>query len=346
MKKYFVFFCVFIVMSAYAELSGVKFPGTIDDLSFKSRMEIASDGYKPFLDKKAYQELEIVPGEEIFIDHMILEAEAEAKQQEQDAKNMNIDEYCKKYPYDETRCPQQSDAPQTQNNQLNTTPVANTNNTQPYSGYTIGGGQVIENNIVTGGSCYPADHDRIFKNEILTTGKYEKQYPAFEKALITIFRKEGRCGTIPGDPCGYTCYGIGSSPKCMGIVVHSRAEAEEIYYSRFWKKYDIYKLPDVIATDIMIGSMGSYIGTTMNQFRKMLGIPTKKSPKVDNEMINAVKNYRGDIHNDWLNVRDEFLQRVARERYNGSVSRGYKNGIELKRKNGCHVRPAKPLYRQ
>lgn len=247
---------------------------------------------------------------------------------------MNISEYCEKHPQDTEKCPQST-----------TTIQPNQYFVSPYNGYTIGGGPVIENNIVTGGSCYPADHDRHFTNKVLTTGKYEKLYPALEKGLITVFRKEGGCGTIKNDPCGYTCYGIGSSPKCTGIVVHSRAEAEEVYHDRYWKKYKIDQLPDVISTDIFIAGMASGPTTALSQFRGFLGL-SKKTSSVDEELINAVKNYNGDIHNNWMNFRDEFLQRVAQQRYGGSVSRGYKNAIEIKRKNGCHVRPEKPLYRQ
>ncbi len=333
-KTFFIFFSVLVIVPvAYAKLSAQKFPGTINDISFTSRVENLADGYKPFLDKKAYQELNIVPGEEIYTDHMIAVLENEIEQQKQDAQTMNIFEYCAKHPNDSERCSQL------------TTAESNQYFVSPYNGYTIGGGPVIENNIVTGGSCYPADHDRHFTNKVLTTGKYEKLYPALEKGLITVFRKEGGCGTIKNDPCGYTCYGIGSSPKCTGIVVHSRAEAEEVYHDRYWKKYKIDQLPDVISTDIFIAGMASGPTTALSQFRGFLGL-SKKTSSVDEELINAVKNYHGDIHNDWINFRDEFLQKVAQQRYDGSVSRGYKNAIEIKRKNGCHVRPEKPLYRQ
>lgn len=336
MKRSALVFCGVLsaIHVAYGELVATKFPGTIEDLSFESRMENIADGYKPFLDKKAYQELNIVPGEEIYTDHLI----ATIEQQENDALTMDITEYCAKHPDDTTRCPPSTPPPPSQ-------PIQAPPPGMYYSGYTIGGGAVIENNSVTGGSCYPADHDDHFVNKILTTGKYENIYPALEKGLITVFRKEGGCGTIKNDPCGYTCYGIGSSPKCTGIVVHSRAEAEEVYYDRYWKKYNLDKLPDVISTDIFLAGMASGPTTALLQFREFLGL-SKKPAVVNDDMINAVKNYSGDIHNDWLDKRDVFLQNVARKRYNGSVSRGYKNAIEIKRKNGCHVRPKKPLYRQ
>lgn len=318
MRRSVMAFCGVLsaVHVAYGGLVATKFPGTIQDLSFESRTENIADGYKPFLDKKAYQELNIVPGEEIYTDHMIAVDEA------------NIE-------------PQVQDAPTVPPSQPIPTPPP----AMYYSGQTIGGGAVIENNSITGGSCYPADHDNHFVNKILTTGRYESVHPALEKGLITIFRKEGGCGTIKNDPCGYTCYGIGSSPKCTGIVVHSRAEAEDVYYNRYWKKYHLDKLPDVISTDIFLAGMASGPSTALSQFREFLGLPQRPSV-VDDNVINAVKNYKGDIHNNWLDKRDAFLQKVAQQRYGGSVSRGYKNAIEIKRKNGCHVRPQNPLYRQ
>ena len=336
-KTLFIICCLLIVIPvAWGQLSATKFPGTIEDISFKSRTENLTDGYKPFMDKKAYQELKIVPGEEIFTDHMIAVDEAYAEQQKIDAQNMNIYEYCAKYPDDETKC-QQATNIQEQNNPIQ--PVV------AYSGYTIGGGPVIENNIVVGGSCYPVDREYHYTNKILTTGKYENIYPALEKGLITVFRKEGGCGTTKNDPCGYTCYGIGSN--CNGIIVNSRAQAEQIYHDKYWKKYKIDKLPDVISTDIFLAGMASGPGTALSQFRRFLGLPDKSSA-VDDEMINAVKNYNGDIHNNWLNLREKFLQDVANRRYKDtpSVGKSYKYAIKTKRKNGCHVRPKEPQMRQ
>lgn len=315
MKKYLIFCLIVLSSNANAELKAVAFPKTYADFTFVERIENAIRGYQPFMNQKAYTELNIVPGEEIYTDHMIASDEATAALPHE---TQNSD--------DEGITSSQPPSPNI------------------FSGKTIGGGKVIENNQATGGSCYPAAIDRHFTNKVLTTGKYESISPAFEKSLITIFRKEGRCGTVANDPCGYTCYGIGSSPQCAGVVINSRAEAEDFYYERFWKKYKIYKLPDVISTDILIACMASGPGTALAQFRRFLGLQSKSSA-VDDEMVNAVKSYQGDIHNHWLDVRDTFLQDIAKKRYNGSVSRGYANAIEIKRKNGCHVKPTEPLYR-
>lgn len=332
MKKYSVFFWVLLLSPyAHAKLQATSFPKTYADTTFTERIANATDGYKPFMNKSAYTELNIVPGEEQFTEHMIAQTIADAEQQEQDAKTLSTTEYCLKYPSDSTKCPQ---------NTKTTTMTSG-----PWTGKTIGGGVVIENNTVVGGSCYPAAKDRHFTNKILTSGRYERISPAFEKALITIFRKEGGCGTIKNDVCGYTCYGIGSSSKCAGVIVKNREEAEDYYYQHFWQKYNIGQLPDVISTDYMIASMASGPGTAGKQFRSFLGLPANANGMVDASMIHAVNNYTGDIHNNWMDKRDAFLQQVAQRVYNGSVSNGYANAIELKRKNGCHVRPAEPLYR-
>lgn len=330
MKKYSVFLLLLLSPYAYAKLQATGFPKTYADTTFSERIANATDGYKPFMNKSAYIELDIVPGEEIFTDHMIAQTAAEAEQQEQDAKTLSTTEYCLKYPSDSTKCPQ--------------TTTTTTVNAGPWTGKTIGGGPVIENKTVVGGSCYPAAKDRHMTNKILTSGRYEKISPAFEKALMTIFRKEGTCGTIANDPGGYTCYGIAS--KCSGgYVPKTREEAEDYYYNHFWVKYKIGKLPDVISTDYMIACMGSGPGTAGKQFRSFLGLPAKANGVVDDAMVRAVNNYNGDIHNDWLNKRDAFLQQVDKKQYKGKLSRGYANAIELKRKNGCHVRPNEPLYR-
>lgn len=336
MKKIlnFIFF-IGMTIPAYGKLSATSFPSTIQDMSFKSHIEIATEGYKPFLDKKAYQELNIVPGEEFYTDRIITEMEAENRQQETDRQTMALNEYCIKYPDDYTKCPRPA------------APSEASQQTQPtqqqtyFSGRTIGGGPVVENNYITGGSCYPAAKDKILSNKIHTTGKYEKIHPAFEKGLITIFRKEGGCGRINNDHCGYTCYGIS---ECAGVHVNSRAEAEEVYYKQYWKPKKFERLPDVIASDMFVAAVWSGNGTAMQHLRDFLGLPIKSTP-VDNEVIKAINNYQGDIYNDWINYREAFLMDVARRRYNGSVSNGFRNAIELKRKNGCHVRPSEPLYR-
>ena len=328
MKKYSIFLLAVVLSPyAYAKLQATSFPKTYADTTFSERIANATEGYKPFMNQSAYTELNIVPGEEIFTDHMIAQDEAATQQQEHDAQTLSTYEYCLKYPSDTTKCSQPEPT-----------------QTTTWTGNTIGGGIVIENNFVVGGSCYPPAKDKHLSNKILTTGKYEKISPAFEKALMTVFRKEGKCGTIENDPGGYTCYGV-ASKFSSGFIPKSRAEAEDYYYEHFWQKYKIGKLPDVISGDYFLACMASGPGTAGKQFRSFLGLPASTSGIVDDNMVRAVNNYSGDIHNNWMNKRDVFLQAVARKRYQGSISNGYSNAIELKRKNGCHVRPTETISR-
>lgn len=308
-----------------AGLDAVSFPKTIDDFSFSERVKNTLDGYKPFMDKSVYRELKIIPGEEVYTDSFlaqlpyqqenVIEPEPEQDVNQDKPADVNI-------------------ASQSQN-------VNFISGTCKYDGPTIGGGVVVENNSVIGGACYPPAMDKNFDNHVLTTGRYQR-YPAFEKALITIFRKEGRCGTIENDPCGYTCYGIGSSPYCAGIVVKNRAQAEDYYYNNHWIKYKFYLLPDVISGDVFLAGMASGPVTAIKQFKEFLGLTSGKNV-IDDNLVNAVKNYNGDIHNRWLDNRDVFLQKVAEKKYHGSVARGYKNAITIKRNNGCHTCPKQTL---
>jgi len=336
-KTLFILGCLLIMTPvAWGKLSAAKFPGTFEDISFKSRIDALTDGYKPMFDKQLYQELNVVPGEEKYTDHMIAVLDHEIQQREEDKKSLSHDEYCEKYPYDDKQCPEKKGIEEPDDG--GTAPS--------YSGYTIGGGPVVENYHVTGGSCYPADHDRWYKNKIFTTGRFEKQYPAFEKGLISLFRKEGTtCGTIPRDPGGYTCMGISARYQEIPpevLKTYTIQQAEDLYYERFWSKHKLYKLPDVIAADIFLAGVGSGMKTALNDFRLFLGL--SKGYTVDDQMINAVNNYNGDIHNRWMDRRAAYLRKVAKERYKDEIT--YDHAVELKRKNGCHVKPQKPLYRK
>ena len=311
------FITLFLIMfgvpgGAYAKIEPVQFPKTFNDIPLEDRIVVLTTGYKPFFDKSVYQELNVVPGEEAYTDAMVADMMAERE------RELNNPE-----PFPELS--------------LEFADGEN-NGSVYYDGTTIGGGPVVENNYVTGGSCYPAVKDKHFVNKILTTGKYEQISPAFEKALITVFRKEGGCGIIKNDTGGYTCFGITSryypQVKNPGF---SRADAEEIYYNNYWKNHHIYRLPDVISGDIFLAGIGSGPQSAIKQFSNFLGI--KSTPYINEEMINAVNNYNGDIHNRWLDYRAKYLEKVTRDTYNGTVAQGYRNAIILKRKNGCHVRP-------
>lgn len=320
-------------------LTPTAFPKTADDLSFTDRMVLKSKAYEPFRDLSAYHDL-VVEGEEHFIERQMALAEIERVA---DYEDMPLDEYCDNYPLDDENCIQN---PGAWNDVIDVADEYEYGT--EYAGVTIGGGAVIANNKTRGGSCYPAAKNKYFKNQILTTGQYAGVSPAFEKALITVFRKEGKCGIIEGDPCGYTCFGIGQNcmGRQLGINVRNltRADAENIYYEHFWKKYNIGILPDVISGDLFLAMMASGPQTGIAQFRKFLGLPY--GYQLDESVANAVANYNGDIHNRWLDMRKQFLIQVAAKKYNNRVLNGWMRGIKLKRENGCHVIPKDPLFRQ
>ncbi|MBO4480775.1 MAG: hypothetical protein J5742_04115 [Alphaproteobacteria bacterium] len=336
-------------------LDATMFPKDINDVSFTDRMIIKAKGYEPFKDMDVYRGI-VVEGEEHFIERQLA---LMAIQRDQDEQTMSTQDYCNLYPLDEDKCDPDDETVSSvvgigdakPNKPISmpapTLPIQrppSSNIVSPvFTGKTIGGGPVIVGNKTHDGSCYPAAKSDVFSNQVLTTGQYESLAPAFEKALITVFRKEGKCGTIKNDPCGYTCYGIGS--KCMNIDVSkiTRADAENIYYERFWAKYNFKQLPDVVAGDLFLASMASGPCTAIQQFRGMLGLD--KNCKIDDTVVSAVENYNGDIHNDWLDVRQKFLVDVAARKYQNSVLKGWMNAIKLKRENGCHVVPAEPLYR-
>lgn len=354
-------------------VSHTAFPKTFNDLSRDDRRVIKAAGYEPFKDMKVYHDI-VVEGEEQFIERQLAML---MSQRDVDARTMSNAEYCAKYPLDDTRCKTPpsvaaciiswgaicngvsvpSPTPSAPNTPANptrpTTPSTPTSPNTPsapsgnntFAGRTIGGGAVVVNNSTTGGSCYPAARSGWFDNTVLTSGQYEHVSPAFEKALITLFRKEGGCGTIPNDPCGYTCYGLGSGPQCMNMDVSklTRKDAETVYYDRFWNKYHFERLPDVISGELFMSAAGAGVCTSIQQFRQFLGL--NKNCKIDDDLVAAVKNYNGDILNDWLDVRKQFLTNVAQRRYANSVLTGWLNGIEFRRENGCHVVPTEPLYR-
>ncbi|MFQ6760171.1 MAG: glycosyl hydrolase 108 family protein [Alphaproteobacteria bacterium] len=179
----------------------------------------------------------------------------------------------------------------------------------------------------------PSSSGGTFKSDILTTGRYASVSPAFEKAMITKFRTEGGCGAHPEDPGGYTCFGVSSrffpAAKRPGF---SRANAEDIAYNSFWKKHNIDKLPDAISGDVFMALWGT--GSKKNSIgllQDLLGV--EKTGIVDNATITAAKNYTGS------DLRTRFLDRREAQFRQGNKTfrRGWLNGLNLYRANGCHT---------
>ena len=179
----------------------------------------------------------------------------------------------------------------------------------------------------------PSSSGGTFKSDILTTGRYASVSPAFEKAMITKFRTEGGCGEHPDDPGGYTCFGVSS--KFFPTVKNpgfSRANAEDIAYNSFWKKHNIDKLPDAISGDVFMALWGT--GSKKNSIgllQEILGL--KNTGVIDDATISAAKNYTGS------DLRTRFLDRREAQFRQGNKTfrRGWLNGLNLYRANGCHT---------
>ncbi len=179
----------------------------------------------------------------------------------------------------------------------------------------------------------PSSSGGTFKSDILTTGRYASVSPAFEKAMITKFRTEGGCGEHPDDPGGYTCFGVSS--KFFPTVKNpgfSRADAEDIAYNSFWKKHNIDKLPDAISGDVFMALWGT--GSKKNSIgllQEILGL--KNTGVIDDATISAAKNYTGS------DLRTRFLDRREAQFRQGNKTfrRGWLNGLNLYRANGCHT---------
>lgn len=184
-----------------------------------------------------------------------------------------------------------------------------------------------------GGPCTnPSSSANDFTNQILTTGRYAQKSPAFEKAMITKFRTEGECGEHPADRGGYTCYGVSSvffpQAKRPGF---SRADAEDIAWNSFFKKYHLDLLPDAISGDVFMALWGTGSKKySIGILQKILGL--EPTGIVDEETINAAKNYSGNLRTQFLDAREKQFKRGQSE-----FRTGWLNALDVYRANGCHT---------
>lgn len=334
-------------------LTADSFPKTAADATFTARTENAAAGYEPFKDASAYDPL-ILEAEEKEYERQINRMNAIA---DQDAMTMTPAEYCNKYPTDALRCTQTpttfadvvaiADAPAP----MVPAPVAPTQNVttpaqtpQPIASV-AGGGASPYNNRLHGHKCTPPARSNWFPNKILTTGRYESIDSAFEKGMITIFRKEGGCASVRGDRGDYTCYGISSvANPDVNMRTLTRGGAEDIAHDRYYAKYNMDKLPDSVRGDVLQAGWGSGPVTGINLFRGMFNL--NRNGRVDADLIAAAENYQGDLHNDFLNVLRDHYVAVSKRGENSRFLKGWMEGVRLFRENGCLVEPATPLYRK
>jgi len=342
------------------KIAAASFPATINDVSFSDRMENLAAGYAPYKDAKAYLGMDVETEEEALARQLrTLEARRQL-----DEIQLSHEEYCKKY-FDEEKCPQDrgrlneiiaignspahpnantpqqpAAVPGTQQNPPAAQPTQNTPSTHP----TAHGG-VIASNRIHDGPCTPSTRSNNFRNEILTTGRYEQIDPAFEKMMVQIFRVEGDCGSHPNDPGGYTCYGYAQNyNRDIDVRKLTRGGAEDRTYERFYKAKGIDKLPDAIRGDVLRGDFGSGPGAGVKKLQRTLGL--KETGNVDNTLIQAAENFNGDLHDAYWDTMQQFYINITERKPERKVFlKGWMNGVKLMRENGCHVEPLQPLTR-
>ncbi len=245
-------------------------------------------------------------------------------------------------PQQQQAIPQQQVAPQQQKPQQQPmVPQQQTPSTAPQpqtsSTYT-------KNNISFNGPCTPPQRSKIFVNKILTSGQYAQSDPAFEKAMITVFRTEGECSNDPDDAGGYTCYGISqkNNPE-VDVRNITRADAERIGYNKYYTKYNMNTLPDNLRGNVFMLGWASGPATAVKKFCKFLKIPERT--KIDENIVLAATSYPGDIHNDFLDDQQNWYIQVSKKGNNKKFLKGWMNRVQLMRENGCHTPTTEPITR-
>lgn len=320
------------------------FPTTIADTSFTVRTENATQGYQPFANRSAYQTIQI-ESEEAYLNRMI---QREELQSQRDAQTMSREQYCDKYPLDDKLCPQTPGLEESiiaiGNRKPSQQPTAQPSSTPGATTPAAPSASTPTNNNSFNGPCTPPQRSKIFVNKILTSGQYANSDPAFEKAMITVFRTEGECSNDPDDAGGYTCYGISqrANPE-VDVRNITRADAERIGYKKYYTAYNIHKLPDNLRGNVFMLGWASGPATAVKKFCKFLKIPERT--KIDENIVLAATSYPGDIHNDFLDDQQNWYIQVSKKGNNKKFLKGWMNRVQLMRENGCHTPTTDPITR-
>lgn len=375
-KNYLKYICLFLICTITNSVNGANsflrptsFPGVSGDATFIERTENAKTGYIPYAGRSAYNTMDI-ESEEEYINRLVRTSES---RRQRDEHTMTTAEYCAQYPLDDTRCPQapgltesiiaignrptsQAQTPgaipvQTPTQTISTTlaPIPSTTaqqqNELPSSLPEMNPTPSIQSNHPAyNGPCTPPQFSNHFPNKILTTGRYAAIDPAFEKAMITVFRTEGECVNDPDDSGGYTCYGVSqrNNPE-IDVRNITRADAEDIAYRKYYTNYNINQLPDNTRGNVFILGWGAGTATAIRRFCKFLGIAEKNI--IDREIVSVAENYSGDIHNDFLDAQQQFYVEISKRENNKKYLKGWMNRIKLMRENGCHTPTTTPITR-
>ena len=340
---YCALFSLFIngAFAANSFLKPMKFEKTASDATFIERTENSATGYAPYFGKSAFVQIEI-ESEEEYINRMVSSAE---QRRQHDLATMSLDEYCQNYS-DSERCPYESVEELAAIDTRPTQPTPPTQTTTgAFVGYSEFGTPVFADYTAHNSHCTMPQRSDHFSNKILTSGQYKMSDPAFEKAMITTFRAEGGCVNDPNDSGGHTCYGISqkNNPE-VNVASITRADAENIAHNKYYTQYGINLLPDHIRGDVFMLGWGAGPVTGIRRFCRFLGIPERD--KIDTEVISAAQNYKGDLHNDFIDSQKQFYIDVSKRGNNHIYLKGWMNRLKLKRENGCHTQTTQPLTRQ
>jgi len=337
-------------------LTAMSFPTTAADATFVERVENKRAGYEPYFNRSAFAGMTIEEQDEL---------ESMAYRAELQRINMfnttPLYIYCESYP-DASEC----SGIQTQTpNEPATTITPNTSHTQPvpptqpnfiiqptnenalYMSAALTPENVARYNLSThDGGCTPPEFSKWGSNKIETSGQYQYIAPAFEKFMITAFRKEGGCVNDPNDRGGYTCYGCASNGLCRGIdmATITRAMVENLTYNNMFQPNNVAQLPDAFRGYAMWGIWGSGERTGIKLFQRALGIPETK--RIDDATIKAAEEFKGDFADAYVRTHEQFYRDiVATDPTQKKFLKGWLNSLELLRPSGCHVVPTNPIYR-
>ena len=331
------------------------FPTTASDASFIERVQSKRDGYMPFFNRSAFTGLTVQEQDEF--ESMAYRAELQRRAALNGTSRV---EYCANYPDDSANCPNISgtvdddissnawDVPPDFTYPAN--PPSITQSTflpELYMQQALTYENIEKYNLRThNGGCTPSERSNHWKNIILTSGRYEQVAPAFEKFMVTAFRKEGGCVNDPDDRGGYTCYGCSSRGLCRGVDMKNvtRSLVEDLAYNNLYKKYNVDKLPDAFRGYALWGMWGSGAISGIKQFQGALGVTL--TGKIDDATIYAAEHYTGDFAAAYTQNREHFLRNFAASSPNQKkFLRGWLNGLNLLQPSGCHVIPTNPIYR-
>ena len=321
-------------------LGVASFPTTAADTGFIQRIETKREGYLPYFNRSAFAGLSVAEQDE-------LESMAYRAYLQQMYNPTSFTEYANdQYTHDTDTLLTETPTTTGFTYPINS-PQYTSSTTQPYMRASLTPGNIAKYNLGThNGGCTPPERSNYWNNTIQTSGQYQYSQPAFEKFMITAFRKEGGCVNDPNDRGGYTCYGCASNGLCRGVDFKTltRAKVENMAYDKIYKQYNINRLPDAFRGYVLWGMWGSGPVTGIKQFQGALGVPL--TGKIDDATIYAAEHYTGDFADAYTKNREQFLRNiVARDSSQQVFLKGWLNGLALLRPSGCHVVPTNPIYR-